>query len=256
MGVFSRGKHLLHRIDNGLTLHTHLRMEGQWRLDATHRVTDRQERRTDVRVIVATADWTAFGLRLGMVDLVATADEHRVVGHLGPDLLGDDWDLDRAVSALLAEPGRTVAEALLDQRNLAGIGTLYCAETLFLRGLHPWRLVGDLTRAEMTAVVDLARRLLRANLDHPVQSTTGRRGKGETTYVHARSGLPCRRCGQTVRVASLGQAPRDRVMFSCPTCQGGPAPTDDGRIQRPLGVGRKPLREPGQARGRGKWSGA
>lgn len=240
VGVFSRGKHLLHRVDNGLTLHTHLRMEGRWRLDATPKVTDGQRRRPDIRVIAATSEWTAFGLRLGMVDLLPTAEEHRLVGHLGPDLLGEDWDLGRAVFGLLAEPGRTVAEALLDQRNLAGIGTLYCAETLFLRGIHPWQPIGELGRAEVTGTVELARRLMLANLDHPVQTTTGRRTRGDTTYVHARSGLPCRRCGQTIRVATLGESPRDRVLFSCPRCQGGLAPTDDGAPQRPLGAGRRP----------------
>ena len=69
------------------------------------------------------------------------------------------------------------------------------------------------------------------------QASTGLRRTGEESYVHARSGRPCRRCGDTVRVATTGVVPRDRTMFSCPTCQGGLAPTDDGRPQRPLGTG-------------------
>ncbi len=67
------------------------------------------------------------------------------------------------------------------------------------------------------------------------QASTGVRRSGEEAYVHARSGRPCRRCGDTVRVATTGAAPRQRTLFSCPTCQKGLAPTDDGRPQRPLG---------------------
>src|SRR6478609_6277135 len=95
--VVSRGKHLLHRFDTGLTLHSHLRMEGQWRIEAA-RDAARCLRRDDLRAAVGTAAWMALGLRLGMLDLVATSDEATVVGHLGPDLLGTDWDLARAVA--------------------------------------------------------------------------------------------------------------------------------------------------------------
>lgn len=233
--VISRGKHLLHRLDGGITVHSHLRMEGQWRMVASATASTQLLARRDIRAVLGTADWTALGLRLGMLDVLPTDREGEVVGHLGPDLLGPDWDTDTALANLNRDQTRPVAEALLDQRNLAGLGTMYCAELLFLERVHPWCPVGDLAPQTLADIVARGHRLLHANVAHPVQTTTGSRRHGQTSYVHARSGLPCRRCGQTVRVATVGQPPRQRVMFSCPGCQGGPGPTDDGAPQRPLG---------------------
>jgi endonuclease VIII len=235
----ARGKHLLTRLaaqgaEPAATLHSHLRMEGSWRIDPSG-----STRRTphDVRAILANEEWTATGTRLGMLDLVRTADESTLVGHLGPDVLGPDWDLDIATANLAADPGRAVGEALLDQRTLAGVGTFYLAETMFLVGRTPWTPAGDLTPAEQRQVVQRAYRLVQLNRDRVHQVTTGDARRGHEAFVHARSGQPCRRCGTTVRVARLGSAPADRVAFYCPSCQSGPAPTDDGRPQRPLGSG-------------------
>jgi endonuclease-8 len=189
-------------------------------------------------VILANATWTAVGHRLGMLDLVPTADEGRLVAHLGPDLLGEDWDADEAVRRLRLDPGRRIGEALLDQRNLAGIGTFFMAETLFLRGVTPWTAVADV--ADLPAVVALAHTLLDLGRARGTQVTTGDTRPGRTNYVHARSGRPCLRCGTPVRVAPIGTAPEDRVAFYCPHCQRGPAPTDQGRSQRPLGATRRP----------------
>lgn len=233
--VVARGKHLLHRISGGLTLHSHLRMEGQWRIEATPTLSARWRRGTELRALVAAADWTALGLRLGMLDLVPTAREHELVGHLGPDLLGPDWAEDRAVGNLLAADG-TIGQALLDQRNLAGLGTLWTAETLFLERIPPWTPARALGPEAVLRVVTRARRLLTNARGNVIQSSTGSRRKGETAYVHGRSGRPCRRCGETVRVAMIGDPTRERTMFYCPRCQGGLGPTDDGRPQQPLGA--------------------
>jgi endonuclease-8 len=239
--VVSRGKHILVRmggVDGSppLTLHSHLRMEGQWRLDRT---ASRRRPPPDVRAILVTDEWTATGARLGMLDLVATADEATLVGHLGPDLLGPDWSAEQAVANILANPERPVGEAVLDQRNLAGVGTFYLAEALFLVGRTPWTTVGELGPQLVGRVVDRAYRLLQLNRDRLPQVTTGDARPGHEAFVHARSGRPCRRCGTTVRVAPLGEGPTGRVVFYCPSCQQGPAPTDDARPQRPLGAGRR-----------------
>ncbi|NUR15725.1 MAG: Fpg/Nei family DNA glycosylase, partial [Dermatophilaceae bacterium] len=180
---------------------------------------------------------TALGLRLGMLDLVPTAREGELVGHLGPDVLGPDWDLDRAVGNVLAS-GVPVGQALLDQRNLAGVGTLWCAETLFLERVPPWTSTTELGREVIERVVARAQRLIDNGRRNVVQSSTGSFRQGETQYVHARSGRPCRRCGTTVRVAPIGEPTRERTMFYCPGCQGGLGPTDDGRRQAPLGSSR------------------
>jgi endonuclease VIII len=239
----ARGKHILTRLAGGeagsargpypaTTLHSHLRMEGSWRIDRT----GAPRRQThDIRAVLGTEEWTATGLRLGMLDLVATADEDSLVGHLGPDILGPDWDADRARANLAAQPDRTIGEALLDQRVLAGIGTLYLAETMFLVGRTPWTPVGDFTDASLGRVVERAHSLLHLNRDRVRQVTTGDARPGRESFAHGRSGQPCLRCGTTVRVAPIGTPPTDRVAFYCPQCQSGPTPTDDGRPQRPLG---------------------
>lgn len=235
--VVSRGKHILHRIEGGLTLHSHLRMEGQWRVEATPGLADRWRRHPQLRALVGAADWTALGLRLGMLDLVPTAREAELVGHLGPDVLGPDWDLGRAVDNVAASHA-PVGQALLDQRNLAGVGTLWCAEALFLEGVPPWTPVGELDRSVLERVVARAQRLVDNGRRHAMQSSTGSYRPDDAHYVHARSGRPCRRCGATVRVAPIGDPTRERTMFYCPGCQGGLGPTDDGRPQTPLGSSR------------------
>jgi endonuclease-8 len=234
--VVSRGKHVLHRFDSGLTLHSHLRMEGQWRLERASE-SGRWLRRDDLRAAVGTTTWTALGLRLGMLDLVPTTAEGTLVGHLGPDLLGPDWDAGVA-AARLRSAQTTIGAALLDQRNLAGVGTLWASESLFLERLHPWTPASELSSEEVARLVTRVHRLLTAAKDHVIQASTGVRRKGEESYVHARSGRPCRRCGSVVRVAMVGPPTQERTMFYCPGCQGGLAATDDGRPQRPLGSSR------------------
>jgi endonuclease VIII len=215
--VASRGKHMLTRIEGGVTLHTHFRMDGRWQVLAQGRPwqggSDWQ-----VRVVLANAHWQAIGYRLPVVDLVETAAEADLVGHLGPDLLGADWDLDEAVRRLASQPERAIAEALLDQRNLAGIGNLYKAESLFLRGLHPWTRVADV--ADLPALVGVAHRLLMANRDRWDQVTTGDLRRGRQHWVFERQRRPCRRCGTTVLVAEQGEDPRTaRITYWCPSCQ-------------------------------------
>ena len=206
----SRGKHLLTRTGNGLTVHTHLRMDGTWRIRAAaERIKDSHR----IRLLLANEDWQAIGYRLGVVELIHTSEETKVTGHLGPDLLGPDWDRDEAVRRLSAEPDRVIGEALLDQRNLAGIGNVYKAEVLFLRGLSPWQPAGDVT--DLGALADLAKRLLEANKERFGHITTGSMRRGEEHWVYGRRGRPCRRCGTPIR--SAGQ--QDRITFWCPSCQ-------------------------------------
>lgn len=210
----SRGKHLLIRVEGGLTVHTHLRMDGSWRIrPAIERVPAGHR----VRLLLANDTWVTIGYQLGVVELLPTVQEQQVIGYLGPDLLGPDWDPDEAVRRLRAAPGRRIGEALLDQRILAGIGNLYKSEVLFLRGIDPWRRVGQVK--ELPAAVTLAQRLLDANKDRIGQVTTGISRRGEETWVYGRAGLPCRRCLTLVRRAAQGDAQQERVTFWCPTCQ-------------------------------------
>jgi endonuclease VIII len=212
--ALSRGKHLLIRVDGDVTVHTHLRMDGSWRIGRPRAYPPRDHR---VRLVLANQEWEAVGYQLGIVEVIRTSREDEAVGHLGPDLLGPGWDAGEAVRRLAAAPDRPIGEAMLDQRNLAGIGNLYKAETLFLRGVSPWRPTGE--AGDLGALVELARRLLDANKDRIGQVTTGNPARGQQTWVYGRAGLPCRRCGTAIQRADQGEILAERVTFWCPRCQ-------------------------------------
>jgi endonuclease-8 len=222
--VVARGKHILVRLGSGTTLHSHLRMDGSWYLT---RAGQRPRRHPEhmIRAVLGNAEWRATGYRVHDLRLVPTDREDDLVGHLGPDLLGADWDAERAVANLAGAGVRPIGEALLDQRLLAGIGNLYKSETLFIDRVNPWTpsdAVPDLAR-----LVATAHRLLRANRDHPEQSTTGRTARGEQHWVYGRRGEPCRRCRTPIAYAMQGESDRagqQRSTYWCPACQ--PAPPD------------------------------
>ena len=213
--VVARGKHLLVRTDNGLTVHTHLKMEGRWRIAPA---SERLRESYRIRLILENAEARAVGYELGIVEVLPTAREERVTGHLGPDLLGPDWDPDEAVRRLGADPDRPAAAALLDQQNLAGIGNVYVAEILFLRGIQPWRPVGKIR--DVHKLVDLAHQMLEANKDRTQRVTTGVDRRGQQLWVYGRAGQPCRRCGTRIRRGEQGPPGQERIKFWCPACQG------------------------------------
>ena len=226
--VRPRGKHILTRLDGGLTLHSHLRMDGMWHLyrpGARWAGPDFQ-----VRAHLGNADWDAVGYRLPVLELVETAREDSVVGHLGPDLLGDAFDRAEALRRIAEDPSREVGQALLDQRLLAGIGNVYKAEVLFLRRTSPWLPVGQVD--DLGAMVDLARALLQRNKGHASQATTGDPRPGHDHWVYGRAGRACRRCGTTLLSAMQGAPPYDRVTSWCPACQPGPHPEPMRRRRR------------------------
>jgi endonuclease VIII len=224
----SRGKHLLLRLTRDdakpMTLHSHLRMEGAWRAYAPR---ERWSGRPAylIRVVLRTARSVAVGFHLHELALLPTAEEDSLVGHLGPDLLGEDWNAEEAARRIAEHPDLTIAEALLDQRNLAGVGNLYKAETLFLRGLWPWTPVRD--AGDLTATVTLAQKLVASNRGRWTQTTTGQLRRGQTSYVYGRRAQPCRRCGTAIAKADLDE----RVTYWCPRCQ--PEPSAPAAPDRP-----------------------
>ena len=234
LGTVSRGKHLLTWLSGPpLTLHTHLKMEGSWHL---YRPGSRWRRPAhEARVVLVTETWTAVGFALGTVELVETGTESDVLPPLGPDLLGPDWDADEAVRRLALSPDRPVGEALLDQRNLAGIGNLYKSELCFLLGVNPWTPV---SQVDLPRLVRRAKAVLEANKERVEQTTTGDLRRGRRTWVYRRDGQPCRRCGTTVKVAMQDPAhpeaedpagsdvavrpglnAAERATYWCPSCQ-------------------------------------
>jgi endonuclease-8 len=140
-----------------------------------------------------------------------------VVGYLGPDLLGASWDAAEALRRLTADPARAVGLALLDQRNLAGLGNVYRNELCFLRGILPTRPVGEVEHPQK--LIDLAHRLIDANKTRPIRTTTGVT-RGETAFVSQREGEPCLRCGTPIERGTLGDSELTlRDTYWCPVCQ-------------------------------------
>jgi len=216
--VVARGKHIFMRVEGGTTIHTHFKMEGEWHL---YRPKERWHGPGwQVRLVLETDEWVAVGFRLGVVDVVATASETDLVGHLGPDLLGDDWDADKALENLRSRPEVPLGAALLDQSLMAGLGNIYKSEICYLSGVHPWVRVGDV--ADLANVIDLSKRTIEANRATGMQITTGDDRPGRRHWVYGRKGEPCRRCGTPIEKKEEVVGTRDRVTYWCPSCQ--PAP--------------------------------
>ena len=232
-GAYSRGKHLFVVIGpdaagrDPVTIHIHLKMEGRIHL---HKTGDRWRFPAHTaRLILAAGEVEVVGTELGLLRAVTPAEAERAVEHLGPDLLGQDWDPVASTAEIVRRiglrPDRTIGEALLDQRNLAGIGTVYRAELCFLRGLDPRDPVAAVP--DLPATVTLARRLLVANAGRAVRVTTGDTRPGRHLWVYGRDGKPCRRCGTPVETFRLGGSADpdepsdslDRIAFRCPSCQ-------------------------------------
>src|ERR1700685_2906733 len=179
--VVARGKHLLIRTGDGLTVHTHLKMDGFWRVRAV-RPNVHPVESFKLRLVLANAQWEAAGYLLAVTEVIPTADEDRVVGHLGPDLLGPDWDPELAVRLLSRDPDQSIGEAL-------------------------------------PALVDLGHRLLDANKARPGHVTTGDTRRGKENWVYGRAGKPCRRCGTRIKKGEQGPAGEERMRFWCSNCQ-------------------------------------
>ena len=221
--VESRGKHLLIRPREGALLRVHLGMRGSWRRFEPGSTWRRS--RASASLILATARDVLACFRATVEVLEGPFPERsRSLVALGPDLLGDDPDLERSLARARSEPLRPLQEVLLDQRVAAGIGNVYKSEVLFLAGLDPTTPVGSLEVPELAALYGRAIRLLRANLG-PGRRVTRGLEPGEAAprpgqarhYVYRRAGRPCFRCRTPIRFARGGD--QARSTYWCPTCQ-------------------------------------
>jgi endonuclease-8 len=217
--VVPRGKHILIRFSAGQTLHSHLRMDGSWRVGPAG--SRPRGRDFEIRALVGNDQWLAAGFRVHDLALIATAAESEVVGHLGPDLLAPDFDRAEALRRFAEIGDRPIAEALLDQRLVAGIGNVYKSELLFIKRVNPAAPVS--TVAALPAILDDGVRLLRGNLGDYNRSTTGWRQPGQQYWVYGRGGKGCRVCGTAIVRDDGGPrtsgAPEDRITYFCPSCQ-------------------------------------
>ena len=212
-----------------LTIHSHLKMEGAWQI---YPPGGRWRKPAfTARCVLRTAVADAVGFSLGILEVVRTADEDKIVGHLGPDLLGPDWNLAEAERRVRAAPDVPIGVALLDQRNLAGIGNIYRCEACFLSGVHPATPVSAVQ--ELPTLMTDAKQLLESNLGpgrrvtilNPRGLPVGRM-PGRTGYwVYGREHRPCLKCGTPIRRGVLGQpnGEEERDIYFCPQCQPVPA---------------------------------
>jgi endonuclease VIII len=223
--VEALGKNLLIRFDNGLEIRTHLRMNGSW-----HRYRPGEPWRrapARARLVLEVPGAVAVCFDAPVVELLEQRAEavHPSLGMLGPDLLGHDFDGAEALLRLRdpTRAGTSIAEAIIDQRALAGIGNVYKSEVLWIEQVSPLAVVTDLDDQTLARLIATARRLMLANAGRANGAervtTVGDRGAPGPLYVYGRSGRPCRRCGTSI--ASVRQG-RDlpRTTYWCPTCQG------------------------------------
>ena len=204
--VVSRGKHLFIRVGSA-SIHSHLKMDGAWIIGRVRAPAYK------IRIVLETADSRASGVDLGVLEVLERADDMEAVAHLGPDLLGEDWSAETAAANLMADPERAFAEALLDQRVMAGVGNVFANELGFVFGLRPGTAVGAVS--DPLRVANRAQQMLWANRLRVNRTTTGNTRPGQDMWVYGRAGLGCRRCGTLIETDKSGE----RVTYWCPTCQ-------------------------------------
>lgn len=214
----AHGKHLLLHFSNGWTLRTHLQMTGSWHVYAPGERWSKSPGKA--RVVLETERVTAVCFAAPTVQLAPWHIVAKRIENLGPDLMDDVAASNVADRMFALAAGRAVADTILDQNVMAGIGNVYKSEVLFLEGIHPDTPVASLERPEARALVERSHLLLTANRGKQ-RTTTGQHGPGHDTWVYGRAGATCRRCGS--RIESGTRGPLQRSTYWCPTCQ--PPPT-------------------------------
>jgi len=229
IAVTARGKNLLIGLSNGLTLHTHMMMNGAWHV---YRRGERWRAPSfRLRIALETETVEACCFSAPVVRLLRTdrLDADPRLGRLGPDLADDDFDAAEALERLASMPERTIHEALLDQRALAGIGNVLKSEVLFLARVDPRTQVGALEPGALERVVEIARDLMKKNVAvgksgrHLVPGRVTRftsrslLGRGGQYWVYERRGEKCLECAATVEMFREGLDARST--YWCPRCQ-------------------------------------
>jgi endonuclease-8 len=234
--VRATGKHLLIEFSGDLVLRTHMRMNGSWHV---YRSGERWRRpRGQARVVIETDAFTAVAFNVPVAEFHSPAELDRApaLRALGPDLLGESFDFDAGVARLQGAHESPIAEALLNQRLVAGIGNVYKSEVCFLCRVHPFTPVSHLAPAQLRELLTTARRLLQANVHEAasgrivtrrtLRSAAGRASPDEERWVYGRAGQPCYRCGAAIVLDRRGEDARST--YWCGRCQEIPTPRSAG----------------------------
>jgi endonuclease-8 len=225
--VTSRGKHLLMWFSGDLVLRTHMRMHGAWHI---YRPGERWQRpRHDMRIVIGTEAFEVVAFAVPVAEFSTAAGVARDLDEIGPDPLDAAFDRTAAVSRLRQRADMEIADALLDQSAIAGIGNVYKSEVLFAAGISPFARVAGLDDEALEKIVATAVKFMRANVAEGsgggivtytgLRRTTGRGDPSARLWVYGRAGRPCRRCGTPISRAKQG--PNARSTYWCARCQGG-----------------------------------
>jgi endonuclease-8 len=207
--VRTAGKNLVVDLSTGYSIRVHLGMPGRWRVSALGSPPG-----GSARLVLTTATHHAACYSAPTIEVDRTPSIDAYLARLGPDLLGD-FDAEEFIRRARSVPDGPIADLLLNQRVLAGVGNVYKSELLFLEGVHPSTAVSGLADEKLASMAERASRLLSANVASGPRTTTGRRGRGRELWVYGRGGRPCRRCGTAVAQDTGG----DRVTYWCSACQ-------------------------------------
>lgn len=225
--VEARGKWLLMHFSGDLILVTHMRMNGSWHLYQTGEKWRRP--RKDMRVVIETVDWSAVGFTVPIAEFHSAASLLRktMISKLGPDLLKQDFDFAGILAEMQKHADEQIAEVLLNQRVMAGVGNVYKSEICFMCGVNPFCQVRTLDPQQLEQLVFTARKFLALNVaedvDGEISTYAGLRRTTHTSkqsarlWVYGRRGEPCRRCGTSIEMRKQGVGAR--TTFWCPACQ-------------------------------------
>jgi len=229
--VEARGKHLLIWFSGDLVLRTHMRMNGSWHI---YRPGERWQRpHRDMRIVIETAAMHAVAFTVPVAEFVTSHElaNHDVVAELGPDPLSDHFNAEEAIERMQARGDVEIADVLLDQTVIAGIGNVYKSEVLFGARINPFVRVAVLTRDQLAEIVAVGMRFMRANVGASasggivtyagMRRTTGRADPSARLWVYGRGGQPCRRCGTSISRRKHG--PFARSTYWCDRCQPEPS---------------------------------
>ncbi|HJW94282.1 MAG TPA: DNA-formamidopyrimidine glycosylase family protein [Thermoanaerobaculia bacterium] len=197
--VHAVGKHLLIDFSGGLTLRTHMRMNGSWHI---YRSGEKWQRpRVDMRIVIETDAFVAVGFTIP--DAEFTNDTPQ----LGPDLLGDSFDMNEALRRVRERASEEIGNVLLNQQVVAGIGNIWKSESLHAAGVNPFRHVSELDDATIANILSIARKQLRASANATMRVR-------HAVY----QGKLCRKCGSRIEYRKQGEGARGT--YWCPKCQG------------------------------------
>jgi endonuclease-8 len=226
--VESRGKWLLIHFSGGGTMATHMLMSGSWHI---YRPGERwQQPRINVRIVLENSEYVAVGFRVPVAKMLKPDQLARALRIPSPgiDVLSDEFYSAEVERRLLAHPSEEIADVLLHQEVIAGVGNVFKSEICFVTGINPFCKVSSLCPDQVKASILTAQKLVKANVledsDDSIVTYGGRKRRtthesdpSASLWVYGRAGEPCRRCGEAI--CRRLQGPDVRVTFWCPRCQ-------------------------------------